>query len=125
MARRRTTLQQRLTPCECCGYPISECHHLFEVAFFGENDYTAQLCANCHELYHLIESVVSTSRESQKKRERNSVLLSMILKEWGNEDKRYVYLCNLVYMAHKWSLVAWKKFGHMNVDKARAKKNSK
>ena len=54
--RRRPTRVQRLTPCECCGYPVSQRHHLLEVADYGENDVTTQLCACCHELYHLFMS---------------------------------------------------------------------
>lgn len=52
--RRRPTLQERLTPCACCRYPLSQRHHLLEVARHGENPATVQLCANCHEVYHLI-----------------------------------------------------------------------
>jgi hypothetical protein len=58
--RRRTKLWERLTPCDCCGYPISQRHHLITVAeYYGENNYTRQLCANCHELYHICEKAIS------------------------------------------------------------------
>lgn len=53
--RKRVSLKERTTPCECCGFPLSQRHHLLAVAEFGDTDATAQLCANCHDLYHIIE----------------------------------------------------------------------
>lgn len=53
--RRKARLKERLVPCECCGYPISQRHHILPVAEYGESDWTVQLCANCHELLHIIE----------------------------------------------------------------------
>lgn len=52
--RRRTTRQERLTPCGCCNWPLTERHHLLEFSDHGENNYTVQLCPNCHDLYHII-----------------------------------------------------------------------
>ncbi|MCS7072234.1 MAG: hypothetical protein NZM00_12060 [Anaerolinea sp.] len=52
--RRRATVKERLTPCSACGYPVSHRHHLWTVEAHGENAVTIQLCANCHELYHLL-----------------------------------------------------------------------
>lgn len=52
--RRRVTLKERKTACEVCGYPVSQRHHFFMVAHYGESDDTAMLCSNCHELYHLM-----------------------------------------------------------------------
>ena len=55
VARRRTqTRKERMTPCSCCEWPLSQRHHLLNVATYGENAATIQLCANCHELYHLM-----------------------------------------------------------------------
>lgn len=56
--RRRTTLQERTTPCACCAHPISHRHHVFSFAQNGENSHTLQLCPNCHELFHLIQSAI-------------------------------------------------------------------
>ena len=46
----------RLVPCEVCGYPLSQLHHMMQQQHFGKaNDiWNVQLCACCHELYHLI-----------------------------------------------------------------------
>ncbi|MGQ9910050.1 MAG: hypothetical protein ACUVS2_14575 [Candidatus Flexifilum sp.] len=52
--RRRATVKERLTPCSACGYPVSHRHHLWTLEAHGENAVTIQLCANCHELYHLL-----------------------------------------------------------------------
>jgi len=53
MRRKQSTLEERLTECECCKYPVSQKHHLLTVSEYGDNDCTVQLCANCHELFHL------------------------------------------------------------------------
>lgn len=52
--RRRATIRERLTPCSACGYPASHRHHLWTLEAHGENEVTIQLCANCHELHHLL-----------------------------------------------------------------------
>lgn len=52
--RRRPTYKERITACSACGYPASHRHHLWDVAMHGENKVTIQLCANCHELHHLM-----------------------------------------------------------------------
>ena len=57
--RKKTTLKERLTACSICDHPISQRHHLLEVSRYDENDYTYQLCANCHEIYHLLETIQS------------------------------------------------------------------
>ena len=59
MTRRPPTITERLTACECCNYPISQRHHLLDVAHYGEHEYTKQLCANCHELFHLIYKAIT------------------------------------------------------------------
>ena len=65
--RRRPTLDERLTACSACGYPVSHRHHLWDVANHGENQVTVQLCANCHELHHLIyNALVRDSAYSRK-----------------------------------------------------------
>ena len=65
--RRRPTLDERLTACSACGYPASHRHHLWDMAKHGENDVTVQLCANCHELHHLMyNTLVRDSAYSRK-----------------------------------------------------------
>lgn len=65
--RRRPTITERVTPCSACGFPTSHRHHLWEIASHGENEVTIQLCANCHELQHLMyNALVRESDYSQK-----------------------------------------------------------
>jgi ribosomal protein L37E len=64
--RRRPTYTERITACSACGYPASHRHHLWDVAMHGENQVTIQLCANCHELHHLMyNALVKTSNYSR------------------------------------------------------------
>jgi len=64
--RRRATLIERSTPCQSCAFPLSQRHHLFGVAKYGENEITVQVCPNCHRLYHLIGECTRGNKESQK-----------------------------------------------------------
>ncbi|MEZ4669177.1 MAG: hypothetical protein R3E39_14815 [Anaerolineae bacterium] len=67
MRRRRATDKERMTACSACGYPISQRHHLWDIATHGENAVTVQLCPNCHELHHLMYNAVARdSSYSQK-----------------------------------------------------------
>lgn len=61
--RRRATVKERLTPCSACGYPVSHRHHLWSLEAHGENAVTIQLCANCHELYHLLYNALVRDSE--------------------------------------------------------------
>lgn len=99
--RRTTRLQERLTPCQCCNYPISERHHLLEYAEFGETRYTRQLCANCHELFHIIDKAFTDFEQSDNPDTRAVALLDAIGRTWGKDDSRIVYLCQLVSLTRK------------------------
>ena len=67
MRRRRATDKERMTACSACGYPISQRHHLWDIATHGENAVTVQLCPNCHELHHLMYNALARdSLYSQK-----------------------------------------------------------
>lgn len=59
MQRRKARKAERMTPCVACGYPLSQRHHVIPVAMSGENESTVQLCANCHEMIHLMFSAVA------------------------------------------------------------------
>lgn len=101
--RRRTAkLNERLQGCECCNYPISQRHHMLDVALFGENDYTRQLCANCHELYHIIFKCF-TMHESgfNDPNNRAAALLDKVGRAWGESDSRIMYLIDLVNLVIK------------------------
>jgi ribosomal protein L37E len=65
--RRRPTYQERISACSACGYPSSHRHHLWDVATHGENAVTIQLCANCHELHHLMYNALVKESEYSRK----------------------------------------------------------
>jgi hypothetical protein len=94
--RRQARISERLTACECCKYPISQRHHLLEVANFGDNKYTRQLCANCHELYHILEGAIEDFKKSQTPKTRNVALLDEIGGTWGVDDERIKFISNLL-----------------------------
>src|SRR6266566_3671332 len=64
--RRPATLIERSTPCQCCAFPLTQRHHLCGVAKYGENEFTVQLCPNCHRIYHLIDEADHGNKESHK-----------------------------------------------------------
>ncbi|MBL8164994.1 MAG: hypothetical protein JNJ61_23630 [Anaerolineae bacterium] len=67
MRRRRATDRERMTPCSACGYPISQRHHLWDIATHGENAVTVQLCPNCHELHHLMYNAIARDSAYSRK----------------------------------------------------------
>src|SRR5262245_27994143 len=94
--RRSPKLGERITPCQCCGYPISQRHHLLGYAQFGESGHTRQLCANCHELFHIIDQVVRENSKDRLPDTRSARLIRAVLHAWGKDDPRIVYLCELI-----------------------------
>ncbi len=65
--RRRPTFNERIKPCAACGYPASHRHHLWDLATHGENEVTVQLCANCHELLHIIYNALAKESDYSRK----------------------------------------------------------
>lgn len=65
--RRRPTYQERTTACAACGYPASHRHHVYDVATHGESERTVALCANCHELQHLMYNALVNGSEYSRK----------------------------------------------------------
>lgn len=90
--RRQSTQSERLTPCQCCGWPISERHHLLEVARYGESNHTARLCANCHELYHIIYAAYEWEHDILKDpfKNRAALLEQAITQRLRNTDRAWV-----------------------------------
>ena len=77
--RKKPTLEERLRNCECCLHPISENHHLLDVARFGtDNNPIIHLCANCHEVYHLYE----TYQTVRKVPKHSEALLKRVFNDW-------------------------------------------
>lgn len=65
--RRRPTYEERISACSACGYPSSHRHHLWDIATHGENAVTIQLCANCHEMHHLMYNALVRESEYSRK----------------------------------------------------------
>lgn len=61
--RRRPRPTERMQPCAACGHPSSHRHHLWNLADHGENEITIQLCANCHEINHLMYNALVKDSE--------------------------------------------------------------
>jgi hypothetical protein len=79
---RKNSTNQRIEPCQFCGYPISQRHHALPFHIFGENECVLRLCANCHELYHVIEkSYLSPTTHENK-------LLESFVCVFGTDDVR-------------------------------------
>ena len=51
--RRKTTIDEVITPCEGCGFLISQRHHILEFSEHGESNMQIYLCPNCHYMLHL------------------------------------------------------------------------
>lgn len=81
MRRRRATDKERMTACSACGYPISQRHHLWDIATHGENAVTVQLCPNCHELHHLLYNAVARDSAYSQKLARHILQSGRVLPE--------------------------------------------
>jgi len=75
---------------------------MLDVSLFGENKYTRQLCANCHELYHIIFKCFTMDESGYNDpSNRSMALLDKIGRSWGEKDSRILYLIELVNLVIK------------------------
>lgn len=81
--RRRPKFQERVTACSACGYPMSHRHHLWDIATHGENKVTIQLCANCHELQHLIYNTLVKGSEYSRKLVLHTLFSGKVTRDTG------------------------------------------
>jgi len=95
MNRRPPTLKERLTPCEVCGHPLSQRHHVPHVSEVGEHEYTVQLCANCHELCHLAFN--AHFRDGK----RAARVWGEVLLKLGLQNERVLAIYRLAERAHE------------------------
>lgn len=89
--RRAPKTSERITPCAACEHPFSQRHHLDPVRYSGENTDTIQLCANCHELYHIIDRLNNKGTSQSDTRAFHAYIA-----KFGWEDKTYRFLEKLV-----------------------------
>jgi hypothetical protein len=86
--RKVLTVQERMTPCICCGSQPVEQHHVLHFAKYPEHDFTVPLCPNCHSLYHILHS----SKHGNK---NNEALLGELLKVESKKND-IIFLWRLV-----------------------------
>jgi hypothetical protein len=102
MKRRSPKLEERLTPCECCGYPVSQRHHVLPVARYGDHGWTVQLCANCHEAYHILEQGWIDIRGARENTHAVR-LFRAIWHAWGGRsDPRIAFIIDLIVKVEEW-----------------------
>lgn len=80
--RKKVTIEHRVTPCAWCRYPLSVKHHILPIAIYGENNIAVQLCANCHEIYHIADAVFNRPTKSSQTK------LGVLVMEFGEADVR-------------------------------------
>ena len=93
--RKKATLAERLTPCAVCAYPITERHHFLPVSIYGENASTTQLCANCHEAFHIFERAYAELKMG--KRDTQPINTMIVLRDyWGVASQQVNILTRLI-----------------------------
>lgn len=97
--RRSTTLAERLTPCECCGHPITERHHFMPFKRHGDGGVTAQLCANCHDAYHIFDRA-HAELKAGKHTSRNITIMIALRDYWGKESTQVLHICHLIQVTY-------------------------
>jgi hypothetical protein len=105
--RRKAQIAERLTPCACCSYPLSQRHHLvYSVAQAGDHRNTLQLCANCHELAHIIDQALEDYERNPRKATHARRLFQAACAALGKDDRRIRRMLELVRHARtyrEWS----------------------
>lgn len=101
--RRKATLNERLTPCECCGWLISTRSHLLPVSEFGDNEYTMPLCPNCHDLYDTMGAVLDFGEWSTTT--HKGELLNAVREELGEADPVWAFLDDKAQKMHRVKIV--------------------
>ncbi|MGI8406606.1 MAG: hypothetical protein ACR2OE_17905 [Thermomicrobiales bacterium] len=81
--------------CECCCFPLVECHHLLKFADFGDSDPDthAWLCANCHRLFHLIERAIDEEIGKKKGDARRELVRWLEWSKNGHERRTTAAQC--------------------------------
>lgn len=108
--RKAPTLEQRLTPCQCCGFPLSQRHHILPFSTHGDG-LCVSLCANCHEVLHVIHreqdnrwkfSDTPQGQAAYFRHSRAFKIVSALIAAWGENDPRLQYLRKLTGLAYRY-----------------------
>lgn len=98
--RKRPTLDERRISCRYCNYPISQRHHMLPVSVYGETANILNLCANCHEAFHIFAHAyedILAGREGT----RNITLMLKLRWHWqSNNAYQTERLCGHVRMTY-------------------------
>lgn len=83
----------RLAPCACCKFPLTQEHHLLQRKDWGDNTATIRLCATCHELFHLLYRCYVDDSEGSK------LMAGQLILKLGPGNERVGFIYNLVQHA--------------------------
>lgn len=65
--RRVLSVEERLSGCMICGFPLVHKHHILPFATWSETNITMHLCPNCHELIHIaINAIIFKKKRSEE-----------------------------------------------------------
>lgn len=94
--RRKATIRDRLCPCECCGFPVSQRHHILPAHRYGEQGATVQFCATCHDAVHIYMQAFLDLGRTPEKPTRSITLAFAIWQYWGEGSAELRYLDRLI-----------------------------
>lgn len=106
--RRAPSIEERLTPCHCCAYRLTQRHHMLPFAQHGETPLTHALCASCHDTLHLMLSA------HYKPTEHNIKVWEGVQSDMGHQNERLIKLLALAW--DHIDLIDDHKFTNMDVD---------
>lgn len=98
--RKKPTLAERMRSCFYCNYPISQRHHALPVSVYGDTTAITELCANCHEAFHIFARAYEDIL-AHKEDTRSITLMLKLRSHWGRRDAfRVENLCMHVRQAY-------------------------
>lgn len=100
LRRKKPTLAERTRSCIYCNYPISQRHHILPVSIYGNTAAVTELCANCHEAYHIFARAYEDILAG-KENTRSITLMLKLRWHWEIRNKhRTETICMHVRMAY-------------------------
>lgn len=98
--RKKPTLAERMRSCFYCNYPISQRHHTVPVSVYGDTTAVTELCANCHEAFHIFARAYENILAG-KETTRSITLMLKLRWHWEVGSKhRTEIICMHVRMAY-------------------------
>lgn len=100
MNRRKTSIDEIITPCECCGFLISQRHHILDFAIHGESNMQIYLCPNCHYMLHVC------IKYNVYKKKHAGIIWNYFASMMGNDNKLIVFFLEKTqeYMEQKFEI---------------------